>query len=230
MTLGGVVKGAGMIQPDMATMLAFICSDASVSPSFMQTHLSTAVAKSFNRITIDGDMSTNDSVLFLTNGSTGVDIEKEPQKTQEAFIDALEKICSCLARKCVSDGEKVTKFVRVLVEGAKDVDGAEKIARAIANSLLVKSSWFGSDPNWGRIIDAAGYAKAGIQFQNIDLFYDSIPALLSGVPQVGNKSQWKEIVSKKSFLIRLNLNQGSASEEIWSNDLSEAYVSFNKSE
>ena len=139
-------------------------------------------------------------------------------------------MCSCLARKCVSDGEKVTKFVRVLVEGAKDVDGAEKIARAIANSLLVKSSWFGSDPNWGRIIDAAGYAKAGIQFQNIDLFYDSIPALLSGVPQVGNKSQWKEIVSKKSFLIRLNLNQGSASEEIWSNDLSEAYVSFNKSE
>jgi len=229
-TIGGVVKGAGMIQPDMATMLAFICSDASVSPSFMQTHLSRAVAKSFNRITIDGDMSTNDSVLFLTNGSTGVDIEKEPKKTQDAFIVALEKICSCLARKCVSDGEKVTKFVRVLVEGAKDVDGAEKIARAIANSLLVKSSWFGSDPNWGRIIDAAGYARTGIQFQNIDLFYDSIPALLSGVPQVGNKSQWKEIVSKKSFLIRLNLNQGSASEEIWSNDLSEAYVSFNKSE
>jgi len=95
---------------------------------------------------------------------------------------------------------------------------------------LVKSSWFGSDPNWGRIIDAAGYARTGIQFQNIDLFYDSIPALLSGVPQVGNKSQWKEIVSKKSFLIRLNLNQGSASEEIWGNDLSEAYVSFNKSE
>lgn len=229
-TIGGVVKGAGMIQPDMATMLAFVCSDVSASPTFMQTHLSKAVAKSFNRITIDGDMSTNDSVLFLTNGSTGVDIEKEPQKVQQVFIEALEKICSCLARKCVTDGEKVTKFVRVFVEGAEDSESAEKVARAIANSLLVKSSWFGSDPNWGRIVDAAGYAKVGIQFQHIDLYYDGIPALLKGVPQLANKGQWKEIVSQKSFLIRLNLNQGDASEEIWGNDLSEAYVNFNKSE
>ena len=229
-TLGGVVKGAGMIQPDMATMLAFICSDAFVSPAFMQANLSKAVAKSFNRITIDGDMSTNDSVLFLANGSTGVDIEKESTKVQQTFIDALEKICACLARKCVSDGEKVTKFVRVLVEGAKEVKDAEKVARAISNSLLVKSSWFGADPNWGRIIDAAGYAKTGIQFENTDLFYDSTPALIKGVPQVGNKLKWKEVVSQKSFRIRLNLNQGTASEEIWSNDLSEAYVNFNKSE
>ena len=229
-TVGGVVKGAGMIQPNMATMLAFLCTDASASPAFLQKHLSTAVDQSFNRITIDGDMSTNDSVILLANGSTEIDIEKEPAKVQAEFIEAVQRVCSCLARKCVTDGEKVTKFVRVLVEGASDRESAEQVARAIANSLLVKSSWYGSDPNWGRIVDAAGYAKVGIQFHLLDLYYNEVPAIRKGEPLVTNKGQWKEVVSSKSFLIRLNLNMGNASEEIWSNDLSEAYVNFNKSE
>jgi glutamate N-acetyltransferase/amino-acid N-acetyltransferase len=229
-TVGGVVKGAGMIQPNMATMLAFLCTDASASPAFLQKHLSAAVDQSFNRITIDGDMSTNDSVILLANGSTEIDIEKEPAKIQAEFIEAVQRVCACLARKCVSDGEKVTKFVRVLVEGATDQESAEQVARAIANSLLVKSSWYGSDPNWGRIVDAAGYAKVGIQFHLLDLYYNEVPALRKGEPLVANKAQWKEVVSAESFLIRLNLNMGNSSEEIWSNDLSEAYVNFNKSE
>ena len=114
--------------------------------------------------------------------------------------------------------------------GAETEEGAQKVARCIANSLLVKTSWYGSDPNWGRIIDAAGYAKVGMDFAKVDLNYNEVPALKKGEPIVGNKSRWKEIVSGKNFTITLNLNQGKGTGEIWTNDLSEEYVNFNKSE
>jgi glutamate N-acetyltransferase/amino-acid N-acetyltransferase len=139
-------------------------------------------------------------------------------------------VCSCLARKCVTDGEKVTKFVKVLVKGAQNTESALKVARCVANSLLVKSSWYGSDPNWGRIVDAAGYAKTGIVFEEIEMFYNDTPVLLSGTPTIENKTKWKEIVSSDEFSISLDLKMGNAQGEIWSNDLSEEYVNFNKSE
>lgn len=229
-TVGGVVKGAGMIEPNMATMLAFLTTDLGASNTELQSILAEAVNKSFNRITIDGDMSTNDTVLIMANGNSGIQFSKESKKFQQNFAEAVEAVCATLAKKCVSDGEKVTKFIRVRVTGAKTSKTAEKVARCIANSLLVKSSWYGSDPNWGRIIDAAGYAKVGMNFDQVDLDYNEVPALLKGEPIVGNKSQWKEIVSAKEFTITLNLNQGKASGEIWTNDLSEEYVNFNKSE
>ena len=229
-TVGGVVKGAGMIEPNMATMLAFLTTDLGASNTELQSILAEAVNKSFNRITIDGDMSTNDAVLIMANGNSGIQFSKESKKFQQNFAEAVEAVCATLAKKCVSDGEKVTKFIRVRVTGAKTSKTAEKVARCIANSLLVKSSWYGSDPNWGRIIDAAGYAKVGMNFDQVDLDYNEVPALLKGEPIVGNKSQWKEIVSAKEFTITLNLNQGKASGEIWTNDLSEEYVNFNKSE
>ena len=229
-TVGGVVKGAGMIEPNMATMLAFLTTDLGASNAELQAILAEAVNKSFNRITIDGDMSTNDTVLLMANGNSGIQFSKESKKFQQSFADAVEAVCAALAKKCVSDGEKVTKFVRMKVTGAKTTENAEKVARCVANSLLVKSSWYGSDPNWGRIIDAAGYAKVGMDFDQVDLHYNDIPALIKGEPQVGNKSQWKEIVSGKEFSITLHLNMGKASGEIWSNDLSEEYVNFNKSE
>ena len=229
-TIGGVVKGAGMIEPNMATMLAFLTTDVSASNSELQSILSNAVNKSFNRITIDGDMSTNDTVLLMANGNSGIELSKESKKFQSNFAEAVNKVCAELARKCVSDGEKVTKFVKMKVTGAKTENDAEKVARCVANSLLVKSSWYGSDPNWGRIIDAAGYAKVGMDFDKVDLHYNHIPALEKGEPIVGNKSQWKEEVSAKQFTITLNLNQGDAEGEIWSNDVSEEYVNFNKSE
>jgi glutamate N-acetyltransferase/amino-acid N-acetyltransferase len=229
-TVGGVVKGAGMIEPNMATMLAFLTTDLGSSNAELQAILAKAVNKSFNRITIDGDMSTNDTVLLMANGNSGIQLNKESKKFQQNFADAVEAVCAALAKKCVSDGEKVTKFVRMKVTGAKTTEDAEKVARCVANSLLVKSSWYGSDPNWGRIIDAAGYAKVGMDFDQVDLHYNDIPALIKGEPQVGNKSQWKEIVSGKEFSITLHLNMGKASGEIWSNDLSEEYVNFNKSE
>ena len=229
-TVGGVVKGAGMIEPNMATMLAFLTTDLGAPNAELQAILAEAVNKSFNRITIDGDMSTNDTVLLMANGNSGIQLNKESKKFQQSFADAVEAVCAALAKKCVSDGEKVTKFVRMKVTGAKTTEDAEKVARCVANSLLVKSSWYGSDPNWGRIIDAAGYAKVGMDFDQVDLHYNDIPALIKGEPQVGNKSQWKEIVSGKEFSITLHLNMGKASGEIWSNDLSEEYVNFNKSE
>ena len=229
-TVGGVVKGAGMIEPNMATMLAFLTTDLGASNTELQSILAEAVNKSFNRITIDGDMSTNDTVLIMANGNSGIQFSKESKRFQQNFAEAVEAVCAALAKKCVSDGEKVTKFIRVRVTGAKTSKTAEKVARCIANSLLVKSSWYGSDPNWGRIIDAAGYAKVGMNFDQVDLDYNEVPALLKGEPIVGNKSQWKEIVSAKEFTITLNLNQGKASGEIWTNDLSEEYVNFNKSE
>ena len=229
-TIGGVVKGAGMIEPNMATMLAFLTTDIDASKSELQTILSDAVHQSFNRITIDGDMSTNDTVLIMANGNSGIQLSKESKKFQESFREGVRTVCAALAQKCVSDGEKVTKFVKMKVTGAKTTEDAEKVARCIANSLLVKTSWYGSDPNWGRIIDAAGYAKVGMDFDKVDLAYNEVPALQKGEPMVGNKSQWKEVVSAKQFMITLNLNMGKAEGEIWTNDLSEEYVNFNKSE
>lgn len=229
-TVGGVVKGAGMIEPNMATMLAFLTTDANASNSYLQGILEQAVNRSFNRITIDGDMSTNDSVLFLANGNSGVKLEKESASVTNRFSEAVEAVCSCLARKCVSDGEKVTKFVRVKIKGAPDDQSAEKVARCVANSLLVKTSWFGSDPNWGRIVDAAGYARVGLDINRLDMHYDDVPALNKGEPIQENKDRWKNVVSAKDFSISLDLNLGNGESEIWSNDLSEEYVNFNKSE
>ena len=229
-TIGGVVKGAGMIEPNMATMLAFLTTDIQATNQELQEILQHAVNQSFNRITIDGDMSTNDSVLLLANGASGIILSEESKTVQNNFSQAVTAICSCLAKKCVTDGEKVTKFVKIIVEDACDTDSALKVARSIANSLLVKSSWYGSDPNWGRIVDAAGYAKVGISFEKLSMHYNNTPVLNKGRPLISNKSEWKEIVSASEFSISLNLGMGKEKGEIWSNDLSEEYVNFNKSE
>ena len=228
--IGGVVKGAGMIEPNMATMLAFLTTDAKASNHYLQNVLQKAVNQSFNRITIDGDMSTNDSVIMLANGNCGIEVSYEDESLDHSFQKAVEAICQCLAKKCVTDGEKVTKFVSIKIKGAHSNEDAEKVGRCVSNSLLVKSSWYGSDPNWGRIVDAAGYAKVGLVYEKIDMFYDDVVALRKGEPVHNYKTQWKEIVSQPAFSITLDLNQGTGEAEIWSNDLSEEYVNFNKSE
>ena len=229
-TIGGTGKGAGMIEPNMATMLAFLTTDASVSSAFLKECLTVAVRKSFNLMTIDGDMSTNDSVLILANGFSRIELENEPESIRSEFQEAVVQVCKTLARKCVTDGEKVTKFVELRVEGAASEQDAEKVARCVANSLLVKTSWFGSDPNWGRLVDAAGYARVGLNFEEMDIFYNDVPAVEKGTPLPMNKSKWKDVVSQKSFVITMNLHMGTESSMIWSNDLSEEYVNYNKSE
>ncbi len=226
----GVAKGSGMIEPDMATMLAFLTTDAAVSQKLLQEVLSSAVANTFNRITIDGDMSTNDTALILANGFSETTISDENPEMLDTFREAVEKVCSCLARKMVGDGEKVTKLVELIIEGAPDKNTAEKVARAIANSLLVKTSWYGSDPNWGRIAAATGHGKAGVDFEKMELFYGEVGVLKDGQPLLRNKDKWKEVVSNKQFSIRLNLNLGQGSCTLLTSDLSEAYVDFNKSE
>lgn len=229
-TLAGMAKGAGMIEPNMATMLAYIATDATVSKNQLQNYLSNANQVSFNAITVDGDMSTNDTVLCLANGKSGVGIDTSNEPLSNLFQEALTAVCQSLAKKIVGDGEKVTKRVTLHIEGAPTPEAAEKVARAIGNSLLVKTSWYGSDPNWGRIMDAAGYARIGLVEEKIDFFYNDTPVIQAGTPLHENLNKWKAIVAQPEFTITLKLNLGTAHYQLISADLSEAYVDFNKSE
>jgi len=236
-TIAGVAKGAGMIEPNMATMLSFIATDAKIAPDELQDMLSAAVRVSFNGITVDGDMSTNDTVLLLANGASGVTVGAGGDAAaREAFIDALTRVCRVLAEKIVGDGEKITKVVRVCVSGAASHDDAERVARAIGNSLLVKSSWFGNDPNWGRLLDSAGYSGARLVEERLDLHYASddgatvVPVFLHGEVERARKPEWKAIVSQPRFRVLINLNLGEESTELLATDLTEQYVAFNKSE
>ena len=225
--IAGIAKGAGMIQPDMATMLAFVVTDLAVPVAPLKETLKAAVADSFNRITIDGDQSTNDTVIVLANGRSGIEWENP---LAEIWQKGLTLVCQNLARKIVGDGEKITRVVTVKVSGASNDEAADRVARSIANSLLVKTSWYGGDPNWGRLLDAAGYAGANLTWENLKLYYEDVPVIIKGEVQAANKEKWREIVNRPAFTLNMQLQQGSGSAEIWSTDLSEGYVHFNKSE
>lgn len=233
--LSGMAKGAGMIEPDMATMLAFICTDAQIEQDHLQSLLVGATRESFNSITVDGDESTNDTVLFLANGASGISLEPT-SAAGEAFKAALCALCLDLAWMIVGDGEKITKVVEIAIRGAVSENDAEKAARAIGNSLLVKASWYGNDPNWGRVMDALGYSGARVEEEGVSVFYarsatsPEVPVFVSGKVASGNRSLWKEIVSEPRFSIHVDLGEGRACRRIWSTDLTEGYVTFNKSE
>ena len=229
-TVAGMGKGAGMIEPNMATMLAFLASDVQIEHPLLQSILTQTVEQSFNRITVDGDMSTNDTVLFLANGCSGIHIVKEEPELLTLFSKAVQSLCNLLAEKIVSDGERRTKVVELKVLGAPSEAAAARVARSIGNSLLVKTSWYGNDPNWGRLAHAAGYARVGLKEDRLDIAYDDVPVLQSGQPLVENEPQWKEIVSHPRFTVTFNLNLGDGAYRLLSTDLSEGYVNFNKSE
>ena len=228
-SVAGVAKGAGMIEPNMATMLAFIATDIAVPQATLQATLTRAVHGSFNRISVDGDMSTNDTVLLLSNGVSGTPANDNADLL-DAFHKAVGEVCSRLARMIVSDGERIDHIVDLTVKGAASEEDAEKVARAIGNSLLVKTSWYGNDPNWGRIVDAAGYARVGLDFDKLSLHYGEIPVIVQGKPVEENLSQWKAEVSNREFSITLDLNMGKSSFRLLTADLTEGYVDFNKSE
>ncbi len=230
-TIAGIAKGAGMIEPNMATMLAFVCTDAVASPAELKSALKASSDQSFNCVSVDGDMSTNDTVLLLASGVSGVAVgASAPAGLRARFQEALDKVCFALAEKIVGDGEKITKVVAVEIEGARTRADAEKIARAIGNSLLVKSSWFGEDPNWGRLADAAGYARTGLDESRLDIYYDDVPAVLGGKPLPENKPRWKQVVKAARFAVRLQLNLGDARFRLLAADLTDGYVNYNKSE
>ncbi len=266
--IGGICKGAGMIQPGMsgtgvrppalpralhATMLCFITTDAAIEAKALQAALQEAVAHSFNRITVDGDMSTNDTVLVLANGLAEnplvvgdevTSLKSKKGKVRDpshrllrdfdSFQSALTHVCLELAKKIVRDGEGVHRVVTVRVNGAKNIHDADAAARAVANSALVKTSWHGGDPNWGRIIDAIGYSPATVVEEKIGIGYGApgsrkiLWSLKRGQPTKATFKQLCRAVAPKEFELHINLNLGRASAVMYAADLTEEYVDFNK--
>ena len=226
-TLGGIAKGSGMVHPNMATMLAFLATDAPVEQSFLQGSLSEAVDSSFNMITIDGDTSTNDSVIILANGTAGGDTITSGSSGEEAFRHALNEVCIALAKEIARDGEGATKLIQVTVEGALSKSDARVGARAVASSTLVKSAVHGGDPNWGRIIVALGYSGAELEEGRIALYINDVCIMEEGRPIPYFKDAVVLTMSGPEISLRLNLNLGKDSATAWGCDLSEEYVTFN---
>ena len=228
--IGACAKGAGMICPSMATMLCFVTTDASISKTCLQKSLLEAVEGSFNRICIDGDMSTNDTVLILANGKAGGKPITRRSKACREFSEALHHVLLELAKACVRDGERVSKFVTLKVQGASLYLDAKKVAEAIAKSALVKSSWNGGDPNWGRIIHAIGYSRARIREELIDIAYNGKAACEGGLMAKTPLKTLRDIASRDQFTITVNLHLGKADYTIYTSDLSPEYIDFNRSE
>jgi len=226
--IGGMAKGSGMIDPNMATMLAYLTTDAAVDAAVLQDLLRESVQDSFNRITVDGDESTNDTVLFLANGAAGTAPLQPGHADWAAFEDAVRHVCGELARMIVKDGEGATKFVTVTVQGAVADAEARQAARAIANSLLVKTSWFGCDPNWGRIYDAVGYAGVQVAPDAIEIKLDDFVAVSNGVVAGQTDLTSLEAVLKQDeFTVLVDLHVGSGSDTVYTCDCSYEYVRIN---
>jgi len=229
-TVGGMAKGSGMIHPDMATMLAYVTTDAAIEQPALQQALAAAVAKSFNCISVDGDSSTNDTVLCLANGLAGNPVLRKRSAALAVFRQLLDRVCLDLAMKIIRDGEGVTKVVKLAVTGAKTPADAKQIAKTIGTSLLVKTALFGEDANWGRIAAALGRAGVAIDPQRIGLAFDGIPMMKAGCP-LGASAQRKidRIVKNREFTVTISVGQGTASATLWITDLSYEYVKINAS-
>ncbi len=228
--IASVAKGAGMIHPRMATMLCFVMTDVAISSSLLQECLTRCLSTSFNSITVDGDTSTNDTVLVLANGACpGASIVRESRE-EELFVSSMREVLEEMALEIVRDAEGATKLVHVRVEGAEDDDSAQKAARAIAHSPLVKTAFYGEDVNWGRIVAAAGYSGASMKMEELDLWYDDIQVLRKGSP-LGPiaEEKAKEVVRKREFTVTINLGMGSSKATIHTCDLSPSYVHINGS-
>ena len=228
--IGGMAKGAGMISPNMATMLCAITTDAAVPTAFLRKALREAVGTTFNCITVDGDCSTNDTVVTLASGLSGVKIRTAPE--QQAFLGALQAVCADLARAIVADGEGTSRVIELTVKGAKSVADAHLAARAIANSQLVKSAWAGGDPNWGRILDAAGYSGAKFDPDKVEIAYDGMKAAKNGMGCQDMKGELKlrKIAAKKEFSVVVDLHGGKGEARLLTTDLTEEYVRLNLTE
>lgn len=226
--LTGIAKGAGMIQPCMATMLAFLLTDAKVDRRATQKALRAAVDRSFNRISVDADQSTNDTVLLLANGCAGNVALKPGHRDWPSFVAALEGVTFRLAMEMVRDGEGAQKMVAVRVQGARTPADAEAAARSVANSFLVKTSWVGTYPNWGRIMDALGYSPAQVDETKVEMHYDRLLAVKNGLKAGASIKRLSRIVAKKEFSITIDLHLGRHAATVYSCDCTEEYVKINK--
>jgi glutamate N-acetyltransferase / amino-acid N-acetyltransferase len=229
-TLAGIAKGAGMIAPHMATLLSFVLTDVAISPPALRRALKDGVEESFNRITVDGDTSTNDTLLVLANGKSGIQPLKEGTPGFKHFSSLLSEILLTLAKMIARDGEGATKLVEVIVENARTKGEAQIAARAIAESPLVKTAFFGTDANWGRIICAAGYSGAAFDPDKVDIFFDQVDIARRGQSTGLAKEELATAVMKKNaYTVRVNLHQGKASASIFTTDFSLDYVKINAS-
>ncbi|MGB7846210.1 MAG: bifunctional glutamate N-acetyltransferase/amino-acid acetyltransferase ArgJ [Candidatus Acidiferrum sp.] len=227
--LVGCSKGAGMIHPNMATTLSFVATDANISPSLLQKTLRDIAARTFNAISIDGDTSTNDTLLVLANGAAGAPPIKPGSSAHRAFSNALEEVCSSLALQIVADGEGAQRVIEIEVRGAKTEGAARRIGQTIATSPLVKTAFAGGDPNWGRIFAAAG--RAGVKFDpdRVDIHMAGIPVLRRGQPLDFNERAASNRLLEKSVHVIVNLHAGRSSARYWTCDFTAEYVRINAS-
>lgn len=226
-TMSGVAKGSGMIHPNMATMLAFITCDANISSQTLQKALSQEVETTFNQITVDGDTSTNDMVLVLSNGCTQNQEIIEGTEDYDRFVAMLHVVMTDLAKKIAKDGEGATKLIQVDVTEAKDSLSARMVAKSIVGSSLVKTAIFGEDANWGRIIAAIGYAGVDLDVERIDIALEHLPVMIQSSPVSFDQEEMEEVMQKDQITISVNLNSGSESGRAWGCDLSYDYVKIN---
>lgn len=226
--LAGVAKGAGMIHPRMATMLSFITTDAALGPRALHQALRAAVEVSFNRLTVDGDTSTNDTVVTLASGCAGVHVQAG-DRSQAWFLAGLTQLCQTLAQMIARDGEGAKKLVTVEVRGARRSSDAERIARAIANSPLVKTAIAGNDPNWGRIMCAAGYSGARFDPSQTDIRVNDFYLCRKGLDAGFDEAAASKEFDRKDVLIRVDLHQGKASARVWTCDFTRDYIDINAS-
>ena len=235
--IGGIAKGAGMISPNLATMLCFITTDACISEDALEEAMKSAVNKSFNQISIDADMSTNDTVFIMANGRAGNKRIKTWHKKKKLrvkdenfdyFSQALNFVCISLAKMIVRDGEGATKLIEVKVEGAPFPKDARRIARAIASSSLVKTAIAGASPNWGRVMSALGAAHTKIDPDKVDIYFDSLLTVKDGVGIDSISPKLREVLKQNEIKIGIHLNQGNHQTTFWGCDLTEKYVKINK--
>jgi len=228
-TIGGMAKGSGMIAPNMATMLAFVTTDAVISPAALQAALRMANNHSFNRITVDGDMSTNDMLLLLANGLAKNEEIREHTPAFQQFLTALEYVLIKLAKMIARDGEGATKFIEIVVNGARTEEEATHAARAVANSNLVKTALHGADANWGRILCAVGYSGIDFDPSKVAIGFNDLPVLQPNYEIVLDEEKAKAILSQDTISVLINLNQGSAESRFWTCDLTKEYIHINAS-
>ncbi len=229
-TIGACAKGAGMIDPNMATMLCFVTTDAVIDGRTLDRCLREAVDESFNRITVDGDMSTNDTVLMLANGAAGNPPLRSYHPQLPRFQQALNHVLVDLARKIVADGEGTTRVIEVAVSGAASGLDAKRAADAVARSALVKTAWAGGDPNWGRIMAALGYSGARVREELVDICFDGISAVRGGQPGRCPEARLRATVRKPRFKVTINLHLGEGEYTVYTTDLTVDYVRLNMSE
>ena len=225
--VGGVAKGAGMISPMLGTMLSFLTTDAAITPPLLRRALREVADRTYNRLTVDGDCSTNDTLVILANGASGARPIQAPGRDFDVFTEALEAIATDLVRMLAADGEGATRLIVVNVRGARREADAVKVARAIANSPLVKCAVHGGDPNWGRIVCAAGRSGAPVDGSRMVLEIGGVEVFRNGTPVPAKAAALKKAMSAKEVVIDLDLNQGEAAATMWTCDYSREYIAIN---